>query len=134
MAVIADTPKHPWAAMVLMSAVMPAPEDGSNPAIVRTTGEPSAIAAIYRKRGKVPKSLKSLERLAAKRRKIAAQGERAWFSHVHPGFRENPTKPQGGESTFGTFLFRPCRAKSPAILPDRKSTRLNSSHIPLSRM
>jgi hypothetical protein len=32
-----------------MSAVIPAPEEGSNPAIVSTTGEASAIAAIYRK-------------------------------------------------------------------------------------
>src|ERR1051326_647724 len=103
MAVIADTPKHPWAAMVLMSAVMPAPEDGSNPAIVRTTGEPSAIAAIYRKRGKVPKSLKSLERLAAKRRKIAAEKIRpspkgakeplAHFSFALAGLNHPPSYP-----------------------------------------
>ena len=33
------------------------------------------------------------------------------------------------------FLCYPCfNATKPEILPDRKSTRLNSSHIPLSRM
>src|SRR5712692_3493895 len=36
--------------MVLMSAVTPAPEEGSNPAMVNTTGGAGAIRAIYRKR------------------------------------------------------------------------------------
>src|SRR5690349_24012819 len=98
MAVIADTPKHPWAAIVFISAVMPTPEDGSNPAMVRMTGSsPSAIAAIYRKRGKVPKSLSLKRGQPRKRRKIAAQGERACFWHVHPGFREIRPSPKRGE-------------------------------------
>jgi hypothetical protein len=39
-------PKHPCAAKVLMSAVTPAPEEGSNPAMLRTTGGPEAMNAI----------------------------------------------------------------------------------------
>ena len=37
-AVMADTPKRPWAAKTWRSAVMPAPLEGSKPAMVRTMG------------------------------------------------------------------------------------------------
>jgi len=37
--------------MVLMSAVTPAPDEGSKPAIVRTTGGVGAIDEMYRKAG-----------------------------------------------------------------------------------
>jgi hypothetical protein len=37
-AVMHETPKHSRLEMVLRSAVIPAPEEGSNPAIVHITG------------------------------------------------------------------------------------------------
>src|SRR5581483_6800974 len=46
-AVMQVTPKHPWAAMVLMSAVIPAPEDGSYPDMLSTIGLLSGMAAVY---------------------------------------------------------------------------------------
>src|SRR5581483_7937243 len=48
-AVIPATPYHPWAAIVFMSAFTPAPDDGSNPAIVRGMGGVSGMIGIYRK-------------------------------------------------------------------------------------
>jgi hypothetical protein len=39
-----EIPKHSWAAIVFMSAVTPAPEEGSKPAIVKTTGGVTAMA------------------------------------------------------------------------------------------
>jgi hypothetical protein len=38
MAVMADVPKRPWAAKVWRSAEIPAPEEGSKPAMVRAMG------------------------------------------------------------------------------------------------
>src|SRR5271169_1229845 len=45
-AVMQETPKHSCAAIVLMSAVIPAPEEGSNPAIVKTTGGVTAMPSL----------------------------------------------------------------------------------------
>ena len=47
--------------MVLMSPVTPAPDEGSNPAIVRTIGGACAIDAIYRKPCGLQISLQRLE-------------------------------------------------------------------------
>jgi hypothetical protein len=47
--------------MVLISAVMPAPDEGSKPAIVSTTGGACGIAALYRKAAIVEKHSRSLK-------------------------------------------------------------------------
>src|SRR5207302_11373649 len=55
-AVMQATPQQPWAAIVLMSAVTPAHDEGSNPATVSTMGGASAMLAIYQNRAllKIP--------------------------------------------------------------------------------
>src|SRR5512142_3161516 len=46
--------------MVLISAVIPAPEEGSNPAIVSTTGGACGIAALYRMSAPAPNASRFL--------------------------------------------------------------------------
>ena len=61
---------------------------------------------------------------------IAAQTTKAYLSPVgNPGFNT-----QVAALTFGGDLAGLHRIRDALAVPDRKSTRLNSSHIPLSRM
>src|SRR5207302_10667133 len=86
---------------------------------------------LFRSEGKLPRDQLLDTGLSALRRDFAPF-RAGWFSRFHEALNPTPIERQQREAEYVALLTSPVSATVSFAVRDRKSTRLNSSHVKIS--